>query len=163
MRGAALPAALLAAATGMVLGHLPAGRARAGAVAFCVVAALIALAPLPPLNDDVLFTGCWLSVLGSAALLHWPGRLLRFPRIADLAVAVNAGVWAGLAPHVGGGPVKLLPALPLILVMVPTRLALRAGWGVAVRVAASWLIAIAGLEALLPLIPTPGYRPDHMD
>jgi hypothetical protein len=36
-------------------------------------------------------------------------------------------------------------------------------WGIGIKVACSWLIAIAALEIGLNLVPTPGYKPDHMD
>ena len=37
------------------------------------------------------------------------------------------------------------------------------GWGIAVKVVASWLAAVAILATMLSLVPTPGYMPDHME
>jgi hypothetical protein len=68
-----------------------------------------------------------------------------------------------LAPHVGGGIVKLYLGAPAILALAPGRWLVRRKASIVLRVAASWLMAIAGLEALLPLVSTPGYRPDHME
>jgi|688.fasta_scaffold836725_2 hypothetical protein len=160
MRGAALPIALLAAAVALVLSYADPRTARRGAALFLVIAVLLSSAPLPALSDDVVFLGCWLSLFITAGLSHLKASAMA--PIA-LAAAANAGLWAGLAPHVGGGVVKLYMGAPAILALAPGRWLVRRKASIVLRVAASWLMAIAGLEALLPLVSTPGYRPDHME
>ncbi len=160
MRGAILPDALLAAAVGMALSFTPVRTARNSAGLMVGVAVAIALVPLPGLSADIVFGGCWLSVAVIAASVHLKGG----PNAAVAAVlAADAGLWQGLASHVSQGFSALAFALPAVLLVIPGQLVVRRGWGIAVKVAASWLIAIAGLEFALNLVPTPGYKPDHMD
>ncbi len=160
MRGAILPDALLSAAFGMSLSFSPPGVQARSAPVLVLVAVVVALAPISGVNDDVAFTGCWLSILATAALVHLKGGM---GPILAVAIAVNDGVWAGLVTHVSEGAIAVAYALPAVLVVVPGRMLVRRGWGIGVKVAASWLIAIAFLEAALVLVPTPGYKPDHMD
>ena len=54
-------------------------------------------------------------------------------------------------------------ALPWVLVTVPAAWLIAHGRGIAVKIVSSWLIAIALLSAALPLTPTPGYEPDHLE
>ena len=87
-RGAALPAALLSVATGLVLAHTQTRTARMGAALLILPAMAVALAPLPQLSDDIVFSGAWISLIGTSVWLyreHW----IR-PGIAG-AVALNAG------------------------------------------------------------------------
>ncbi len=160
MRGAILPDALLAAAFGFAISFSKPGVQVRTAPVLIVVALGVAMLPIAGVNDDLAFTGCWLSVLATAALVHLKGGV--GPILATI-VAVNDGVWAGLVTHVSHGAIALAFALPAVLTVVPGRLLVRRGWGIGVKVAASWLIAIAFLEAALVLVPTPGYKPDHMD
>lgn len=159
MRGGLLPPALVCAALGLALSF---ARPRNLALAlglFGVSAVAAAAAPCPPAPEDLLFTACWLTVLATAASVHLP-RPIGSRGVAILSL--NAGLWAGVISHFGGAH-NLVAALPFVLLVAPGQGLRRRGWGVAVKVAASWLIAIAGLEALLVLVPTPGYQPDHMD
>ena len=159
-RGAALPDALLCVAIGLLL----ADRSRRETVLCARLLVGVGLATkaigFNGLSDDVAFTGCWLSVLVTAGGVHLAGRL---PTLAVRGLALNAGLWCGLAAEVGGGWEKLLIGLPFVAASVPARLLLKAGYGISLRVVASWLMAIAGLESILPLLPTPGYRGDHLD
>ena len=159
MRGGLLPPALVCAALGLALCFTRPRHLGLAPGLFAASAAVAASAPVPPLSLDLLFTGCWVTVLVTAASVHLPRGL--GPRAAG-ALALNAGAWAGMISHVGAEP-SLVAALPFVLLVAPGQWLRGRGWGVAVKVAASWLIAIAGLEALLVLVPTPGYAPDHMD
>lgn len=159
MRGGPIPPALISAAMGLALSFVRPRVAQACLLLFASSALIAAAAPAPPLSDDWVFTACWISVLVSAASVHLPSGL--GPRVA-IILALNSGVWAGLVGHYCGAW-DLAAALPWVLLWLPGVWLRRRGWGLAVKVAASWLIAIAGLEALLALVPTPGYRPDHMD
>jgi len=127
---------------------------------FVAAALMVAVIPVSGVNDDLAFTGVWLSVLATAALVHLKGGA---GPVLAAAIAVNDGVWGGLVTHVSHGAVALAYALPAVLTVMPGRWLVGRGWGIGVKVAASWLIAIAFLEAALVLVPTPGYKPDHMD
>lgn len=160
MRGAILPDALLATSLGLALGFTAPAVARISAGIMIASAVGIALIPMAGLVDDIVFAGCWLSIMAAAACVHLPGGLGRWPAFG---LAINCGIWAGLVSHVSDGVTALAYALPAVLVVVPARIMVARKWGIAVKVAASWLIAIAALEVVLIFVPTPGYKPDHMD
>lgn len=85
-------------------------------------------------------------------------------RNATLLLAVNSGIWAGAVISVAGRKSDLLLALPCTLTLLPGAWLVRRGGRIAVKVASSWLIAIAILAATLQFLPvTPGYLPDHME
>ena len=160
MRGGALPPALLCAALGFALAFAPrkVWPWALGLLAVCAVAS--SFLQFAPSWQDSVFLGCWASVVLAAASVHLPKGL--GSRWA-LCLAVNTGFWAGAVIAAAGAKLDLLKSLPVVLVVLP------AGWlvttrrGIAVKVVASWLIAISILAAALPLTPTPGYKPDHMD
>lgn len=160
MRDSLLPAAMLCVALTLPLGFLSA-RMAAYAVTACVVGALAALlVPFPPAHDDAIFAACWLSTLVIAGSVHLPTGVTR---ALSIALGANAGLWAGQVAQTDGHPRNLLIALPLVLLCEPARWLVRSERGIALKVVASWLMAIAGMEMVLTLIPTPGYMPDHMD
>ena len=138
MRGGVLPPALLFAALAFALAHAPRGvRLAAALAAFVTAVAQVAVAPRAV---DLVLTGCWLSVIVISASIHL--RRGVGTRLA-LALGVNAGVWAG--------------ATVAAAWLVASRR------GIALKDAGNWLIAIAALAAVLPIVPTPGYAPDHME
>jgi len=163
VRGGALPPALLMAALGFALAFAP----RAAWSRAVLVAAIIAAAIWAALGsgrgarfEEVAFLGLWASIALTAVLVHLP----RGPSTAlALAAGANAGLWSGAVVAIAGKPVDLMIALPCTLVAFLARPLIARGLGIGVKVAASWLIAVAILAALLPLTPTPGYKPDHMD
>lgn len=159
MRTAALPDALLAATLGLALSYAPPKVARMAAAAAAVMALGFAAVPCPGVSPDFAFTACWLSVVLCGAAVHLPAQ----PAWLSWGLALNSGFWAGLLSHVQGGAPAVAVALPLLLLVIPGQLIVRRGWGVAVKVACSWMIAIAALEIGLLFVPTPGYAPDHMD
>ncbi len=160
MRSALLPVALLAAAVGLALSYAEARIARQSAIAMTVAALAIAFVPWAGLPGDIAFNGCWISLLLTAASVHIPGK--PNPWLSH-GLAVNAGIWAGLVTHVQGGVPTVLAGLPLLVLVIPGRMIVKRNWGIAIKVACSWLIAIAALEIGLMMVPTPGYAPDHMD
>ena len=126
-----------------------------------VTATSLAIAPVPRGWLDWVFLGCWLSVAGSAATVHLPGGL--HPLWA-LSASLNAGFWSGAVIALSGSRLDLLKALPFVLVLFPAALVIGLRATIAVKVVASWLIAIAVLAATLQFLPvTPGYMPDHLD
>ena len=160
MRGAVLPDAMLAASLGLVLSYAKPRQAAEAAGIMAIVALGIAFMPLAGMSDDVAFTGCWIGILAAAASVHLPGG--PGPWLAR-ALAVHSGLWAGVVTHVQGGAMAVVMGLPLLLLVIPGQMVVKRNWGIAIKVACSWLIAIALLELGLMLVPTPGYAPDHMD
>jgi hypothetical protein len=160
MRGGALPPALLAAALALALSFAP-RRAAAQALVLLAAGALATVAtPIPAGARDGVFLGAWLSIAATALSVHLPNGL---PRTPALALSLNAGLWCGALVSAAGQPVDLLKAAPCTLLLVPAA-ALAGRAPVAVKVAASWLVAVAVLCAALQFLPvTPGYLPDHLD
>ena len=160
MRGGALPPALLSAALGLALAYAP-PRARAAGVAVLWVAApLVELVTLAPRWEEAVFLACWAGVILAAASVHLPRRLS--PPMA-LTLALLIAVLAGSVSAVAGSLPTLLVALPWVLVTIPAAWLIAHGRGIGVKIVSSWLIAIALLSAALPLTPTPGYAPDHLE
>lgn len=161
MRGGALPPALLCAALGLALGFAPRRTWPASLVVLLVIATSVSWIKVPPAWIDGVFAGCWISVVLAAASVHLPGGI---GCNTALLLSANTGLWSGAVVAVAGVHIDLIKALPLALLCLPAGWIVSRGWGVGVKVAASWLIAIALLAAFLPVTtPTPGYAPDHMD
>lgn len=160
MRGGFLPPAILLAALGLALAFIPLRRALVAAALAGVVAVLAWAAGPPARFIEPIFVACWLSVIVNAALMHRPEKI---PQIALLGAAANAGLWAGLVTGVAGNGSDLAIALPCILLCVIGRPVVARGWGIAPKVLASWLTAVAILATMVSLTPTPGYKQDHME
>jgi len=102
-----------------------------------------------------------LLAIASAATVHLPKGL--GPRAA-LALSINAGFWSGAVIALAGSQLDLLKALPCAFVLLPAAWLVSRRAPIAVKVVASWLIAVAILAATLQFLPvTPGYMPDHME
>ena len=160
MRGGALPPALLSAALGLALAYAPPRARAAGVVLLWITAPLAALLTLAPHWEEAVFLACWAGVIVAAASVHWPrGLSLRYALALALAIAVLTGAVTAAA----GSLPALTVALPWVLVTIPAAWLIAHGRGIAVKIVSSWLIAIALLSAALPLTPTPGYEPDHLE
>lgn len=160
MRGGSLPPALLSAALGLALAYAP-PRARMAAVLILWIAApLVALVSLPVSWEEAVFLACWAGVIMASASVHLPRGLST--QLA-LALALAIAVLAGAVSAIAGSLPTLLLALPWVLVTIPAAWLIGHGRGIAVKIVSSWLIAIALLSAALPLTPTPGYEPDHLE
>jgi hypothetical protein len=156
-----LPPALLFAALGLALAFAPL-RARVWSLIFLsATLAALSFATVSPHWLETAFLGCWVSVAVTAAVVHVP----RGPRTGGaLALAVNAGVWASAVIALSGSPLDLIEAAPCALLVVPASWLVARRASIAVKVASSWLIAIAMLAAVLPFLAvTPGYMPDHLE
>ena len=160
MRGGIVPPALLFAALACCLAFAPAGRRRPALAAALIAAFGVAQLPLPPAWVEAVFLGCWVSTIVTAAMVHLPRALggWRPPMLA-----ANAGAWAGATIAIAGTTVDLVAAAPWLALVVPGGWLVATQRGVAIKVVSSWLIAIAVLAAVLPIVPTPGYAPDHME
>ena len=161
MRDPLLPQILLAAALGLALSY---SAGRAAVVIMVVTAVAVALIPLSGLSEDWVFTGAWMSVAVMAASVHLPDawRLRAEPWLSR-GMALWAGVWAGLLSHLAVAPASLGFALPFLGLAWAGVWLVGRGWGIAVKVAASWLIAVAVLQVGLGFVPTPGYEGDHLE
>lgn len=161
MRGGALPPALLLAALSFVLAHAsPRVRIWSLVALLGAIAALSSLV-LPGNWLEAAFLGCWISTAATAAAVHLP----RGPGLASgILLSLNAGFWAWAVVALSGTPHDLLVALAIVILVVPAGWLVARGASIAVKVASSWLIAIAILAAVLPFLPvTPGYLPDHLE
>jgi hypothetical protein len=161
VRGAALPTALLLAALGFALAFAP-PRVRVWSIA-ALIATLAVLSPVafPPGWIEVAFLGCWVSTVGAALAVHLPRGL---GMAGGLALSVNAGFWAHVVVEVSGASPDLATAMPAVVLALPATWLIRRGASIAVKVASSWLVAIAILAAVLPFLAvTPGYLPDHLE
>ena len=163
MSGGALPAALIFAALGFALSFAP-RRVRAPALLVAAIAATLAamLLDVPPGGSRavLVYFACWASVVVAAASVHLPGGL---PEGAAAALSLVCGTAAGAVVAEAGSLQNLALAVPAALVILPASWLVSSGRGIAVKVVTSWLIAIALLAAFLPITPTPGYAPDHME
>jgi hypothetical protein len=161
VRGGALPPALLFAALGLALAFAPRQMRAQAIVALTVAAAAMIFAPVPTAWREGVFLGCWLSVIATAAAVHLPGGP---SRSLTFALSLNAGIWAGAVIVLAGSRLDLLKAAPGVLLVIPAVWLVGRDASITVKVAASWLIAMAALAAMLAFLPvTPGYLPDHLD
>lgn len=160
MRGGFLPPAILIAALGLALAFIPLRRAMVAAGVMLAVALAAWWARPPTAWIEPIFVGCWLSVIVTAGLVHRP---LKVPPAMFLVAAANVGLWAGLVTSVAGKGRDLVIALPCVLLLLVGRPIVARGWGISVKVVASWLTAVAILATMVSLTPTPGYVQDHME
>lgn len=160
MNGGVLPLILLFATVGLALGAASPRTAWLSLAVMVGTGLPVSLQPVPPSASDAVFTGLWVSAIATAVLAFLPGRLI--DRLA-LPAALNAGLWSGALASMSDQRAGLVLALILALLAVPARwLALR-GHRIVIKVAASWMIAIASLSMFVSFLPTPGYKLDHME
>ena len=160
MRGGALPPALICAALGFALAYAPRRTWAFALAAMTLLAVAVSYVPAPLSWRDPAFYGCFASILVAALCVHLPKGV---PSWLAVALGANTGVWSGAVISVAGVKPDLLVALPFALLCIPGGWLVATRRGIAIKVAASWLIAVAVLSASLTLVPTPGYVPDHMD
>jgi len=160
MNGGILPIALIVATLGLLLSRATARAAWLGFIGLIVSAAIVSMIPLPATLTEMAFVGLWLSLIGSAALVFLARPL---PERWIIPAAANAGTWAGALASLSGRHAGLAACLLLALLFIPGRWIAEHGMAIALKVAASWLIAIATLAIFVSLTPTPGYKPDHME
>jgi hypothetical protein len=156
---------LMCAAVGIPLG-LSARQIRTWGIAALGISALLANVLLAyvrvsPTWADAFFLNSWISILGCAACVH-----LRHPVgvIAAAILSLNAGLWCGALNALAEAPYAALETLPAVAILWPVSWAVCYKSTVAVKVVASWLMAVALLAATLQFLPiTPGYLPDHIE
>lgn len=156
-----LPAALLCAVAGMMLAFLTPRQAAFGVLTLIAVAVLAGTIPLPAAFAEIALAGCWASLLACALCVFWPGVPASW---MVLAIAANAGLWAGLVTATEAKPGDLWRALAAVLLVIPAAWAVRRGYAVAPKVVTSWLVAVAVIAAFLPIVTVhPGYLDDHRE
>ncbi len=161
MRTAILPVALLVAALAFALSFAPRRALWLGLPTFAVILVVTSFFRTPPDWQDLIFLACWISVVASAAMVHLSKGVS--PPIA-VGAAANAGLWSGLLIASAGETVDLLKVMPIALLCIPGAWLAARPAKIALKVAASWLIAVAVLAGAIPFTtPTPGYVQDHME
>lgn len=125
-----------------------------------IVALAVSFISLPQGVVEIVFLGCWASAVVTAAAVHLPQGL--GPKLT-MVLAINTGLWTGLVIAVAGEQVDLAKALPAVLLCVLGAWIIKTRRAIVIKIAASWLIAVSVLSASLPMVPTPGYRADHME
>ena len=160
MRGGALPPALLCAALAFALAFAPRRALLPALAALVAVAGIASQLPLRAVSPELVFAGFWISLVVTAAAVHLPWQV-GLPMA--LTLSINAGIWAGAVIAISGSAVDLARALPVTLLALPAAWLVAHRGELAIKVVASWLVAVAILAATLPIVPTPGYAPDHME
>ena len=160
MNGGIIPSLLLCATIGLLLSFTTGRLAWFAVAVMTATAAITALVALPHSLATVIFVGIWLTIIAAAALTYFPPALAQ--RWA-LPLAVVAGVGVGSLASLSGRRSDLVLALPISLLFIPGRWLVARGFGLANKIVASWMIAIALLSTFVSLTPTPGYKPDHME
>lgn len=155
-------AALLLATLAFALAFVPLRtRWRAAMVAAAALLATAVLAPAMP--EHVALTVWGIMLIAVAMAVYAPAIAAGHPVLPMLG-ALAAGAWAGalLAPG-GPGPAAAY-ALGFAGVIAAASLVAHRGWGLALRVATSWAVAVAILVGAMPyFVAHPGYVPDHRE
>ena len=156
MNGGALAPGLLLASLGLTLSFAASKRVAASGLLLLLATALAAanLASGSSLGD-LAAAGCWIGVLANAICMH-------LKRPLGYVVAAALCIWAGLTIATSGQFSELVPALPWALLCLPGAWLVSNGRAVVVKVAGSWLAAVAILSLGLNMVPTLGFEPDHM-
>ena len=162
MRGGALPPALLFTALGLALAFAPRSARVASLLALVASVSAFSFLPIPQSWLEGVYLAFWISVIATAASVHFARGLAR-PSVA-LALSLNAGAWASGVVHLSGSPLDLVKALPCVLILFPASWVVGRHTSIPVKVVSSWIIAVAVLAATLQLLTvTPGYLPDHLE
>jgi hypothetical protein len=155
LSGGILLAALLCTALALALSFAP---RRALLPSFGLAVAFAAAGVfLRGTFQDWAMIGSAVSILATALAIH-----LRASFAAALLLAANAGLWCGALTAGPSGQAPLL-ALPLALLAFPGRWIVAREWTIVLKILSGWLVAVGLLTAVLPMITTPGYAPDHKE
>ncbi len=158
MRDAVLPAAMTLMMIGLMLGSQSAKNAVAAALIAGGLVVLFSFAAIP-VSGEAGIVACCVTTILLSLVVYWP-RIL--PPWAVIGTALLAGTIAGLALSGASETSRAYPAIIGLMTALPASIAERNKFGIASRVVASWLVAVAVLAAVLPLvIAHPGYIPDH--
>jgi hypothetical protein len=154
-----IPVAMLVATLALMLGFTSRRTAGMGLTIATGAALVSAQTTLPAAWSIALITVCSLGTVILVLLIFWPARL---SRLIALVLSVVVGVITGLGHSLAAMPQNIYPALAAGALALPALVAIERGYAIAVRVVASWLVAIAVLAALLPYVVShPGYVSEH--
>jgi len=161
MRDGITPCVLLFAAFGLALAFAP------RSAWLPSLGALLSMLAAPSIVSsgrgwlDAAFLGCWISVIIIAGTVQLFRKL---PSWAALLLSIDAGAWASAVTSLTDSRLQVLAASPCVLIAWPAVWMTRRYGPIPIRVASSWLIAIAALSGFLQFLPvTPGYLPDHLE
>jgi len=160
MNGGIAPSLLLCATIALMLSFTSGRLAWVAVAGMTATAGVIAMVAFPQSLATAVFAGIWATIIAAAAQTYFS------PKVAQrwaLPLAVVAGVGVGSLASLSGRKSDLFFALPISLLFVPGRWIVARGYGLMIKIVASWMIAIAMLSAFVSLTPTPGYQPDHME
>jgi hypothetical protein len=156
----ALPMALQLLALVFALAFAPQKAVMPALFLMSLVAAVAFACPVTGKWETVLFLGSWAGLVLVVLTVHLPAGPTQ---AVSLILGANTGLWVGTIAAASDMPSDVMKVLPLALLVLPARWLVAHRGGIAIKVAASWLIAVAILCATLPIVPTPGYVADHME
>lgn len=162
MIGAGMAGGLLLITIGFAFGFLP-GPHRKEIVTLAVVLVAVGALVSSRVPAGPVVNACWFSGLVTGIVIYLP-RLLAQRTTATAIVCGIAALVAGLA--IGkNGPVAVLLHITAFVALVALAVSVVArGWGLALRVMTSWVLAVALLVGSMPYLVThPGYVPDHRE
>jgi hypothetical protein len=161
MREASLASGLLFTALGLTLAFAPRKAWLPSLLVLLLSGGTFELLQLPPAWVEVVFAGCWISVAVTALSVYLGQEL---PSWAALLFSLNAGIWASAVVLISGSRSEAAFAMPCVLAFLPASWLVRRYGPIPIKVASSWLIAIAVLAATLQILPVAaGYLPDHLE
>ena len=159
MNGGLAPLLLLSTTIGLMFAFVVSRQAMTALLGFGIAAVVGYAAPFD-FAPNAVFAGLWLSMIAAAVLVYLP--VARWSVLA-LPVCLNAGFWLGAGAGLSGDRLVLMIGILASFILFPARLLAHGRLNIALNVVASWMIAIASLSLFVTLIPTPGYKPDHME
>lgn len=160
MSGALFLSALLFAAVGITSAHAPWKTAILTAAGVIAAALLTSFLPPDALSAKLIMIGAGLSIVPAILLVYFPRLLSPTPLFL---IAIHCGAWAGALLSMSGQQQAMLVAAPLLAVSLPARWLIQRRWQIGLKVAASWMLAIALLAVTLNTISMPSYQLDHME
>ncbi len=160
MNAGFLPLALLCAALGLALAKTPRKFAALAIVAL-VIASLLSFAFISSTHwETPAMLALWLSAAITAGLGYLPRGV---NGVWGVVAGINAGLWVGIVAHSAGGSGGMAAAWTLALLFLPAAWLFEKELGAAVKIAASWIVAVSILAGMVAISPVPGYAPDHME
>jgi glucose-6-phosphate-specific signal transduction histidine kinase len=160
MNSGILPLLLLGMTLGLALSTASAANAWRAWLAAAVVALTTSFMTVASQHLILVEIVLWLTVVMTATVTYWPERIAAR---AIVPLAVNAGVWLGAVAAASAMRPAMLAGLTGGLLFLPVQALASRGSAIAVKVVASWMIAIGALAIFVSMVPTPGYKQDHME
>ncbi|MBA3667386.1 MAG: hypothetical protein H0W65_06655 [Sphingomonas sp.] len=159
MNGGLVPLFLLSATLALMLSFAPIRMTSLGLLAFAAITPLLFLMS-GALSSTIIFLGLWASMIATALVVYLP--IARWSA-AILPLCLNAGFWMGAYAALYSDRAGLALGLVPALLAFPVKWLIRRKFDIVIKVVASWMIAIASLSMFVSLMPTPGYKLDHME